>query len=60
MVVATRSGIKFARTAKILSEEKRWGKDNLEYVQSTPWRKYKEDYDVDGESGRSIERGKGS
>ena len=48
-MVATKSGIKFARTAKRLPVERRWSLENLEFVQSAPWRRYKEDKEGDGD-----------
>ena len=49
LMVTTRSGSKFARIAKRFPFERRWGGSNLEFGQSAPWRKYKEDKDGDGE-----------
>ena len=47
--MAKKTGFKCTRTATRFPFKSRWGKENLELVQSAPWRKYKEDKDGDVE-----------
>ena len=52
--VATREGIISVRSVRRIPVEKRWGKDNIEWVKWAPWNRYKDARDADGDVPEGI------
>lgn len=47
--VATKDGLKKARSVKRIPKEDRWSTDSIDWVKHVPWNRYKGDENADGE-----------